>query len=94
MQLRILTKDRVHFSLHTIISLNRGNNQRFCNALIELIGCFFSGEHSICQHGYLNGYYTKNCQVAIKFNVQLEKVSFMTFVAPLKAKELTKTKTL
>lgn len=33
----------------TIISLNSGHNQRFCNVLIQLIGCFFSSKHSVCK---------------------------------------------
>lgn len=38
----------IQFPLHTIVSLNSWNNQRLCNVLVQLIGCFFSNEHSVC----------------------------------------------
>lgn len=47
-----LPKDRSHcsqFLLHTIVSLNSGNNQRLCNVLVQLIGCFLISEHSVCK---------------------------------------------
>lgn len=41
---------RVQLPLHTIVSFNSGNNQRLGNVLVQLIGCFFSSEHSVCEH--------------------------------------------
>lgn len=47
----MVSQDRSHNDVKvcTIISLNSGNNQRFSNVLVELIGRFFSSEHSVCK---------------------------------------------
>lgn len=65
--------------LHTIVSFNSGDNQRLCNILVQLIGCFISSEHSVC----------KQQEVFIILNIP-----FNTFLMPVNASEHTKTKAL